>query len=175
MPTIVTPSPSRPPTNHNPATTPMPTQGILDLSSIRVNDPAHSKKRVLEHAAQLLSHDDSELAERIFERLLERERLGSTGLAGGVALPHARMPGLSGTQGAFLRLNRPVEFDSIDRQPVDLVFALLVPEEATDEHLKLLAGLARLFHDAALREKLRHANAEQTLGILTRSSADNAA
>lgn len=153
----------------------MPTQGILDLSSIRVDDPSHSKKRVLEHAAQLLSHADSELTEGIFERLLERERLGSTGLAGGVALPHARMPGLTQSRGAFLRLDEPVEFDSIDGQPVDLVFALLVPEEATEEHLKLLAELARLFHDPALREKLRHASAEQALGILTHSSAHNAA
>jgi PTS system nitrogen regulatory IIA component len=153
----------------------MPAQHILDLKSIRMDDPSHSKKRVLEHAAQLLAKSDSELGEGIFERLLERERLGSTGLAGGVALPHARMPGIDQTRGAFLKLSRPVDFDSVDGQPVDLVFALVVPEEATEEHLELLAELAGLFHDAGLREELRHANAEQALRIFTHHSAHNAA
>lgn len=150
-------------------------QGILDPGSICVEDPSHSKKRVLEHAARLLSRGDSDLAVDIFERLLERERLGSTGLEGGVALPHARMPGIDESRGAFLTLDTPVDFDSVDGQPVDLVFALLVPEEATTEHLQLLAELARLFHDPALRDKLRQANAEQAFDLLTRSSAHDAA
>jgi len=153
----------------------MPAQDILDLNSIRMDAPSHSKKRVLEQAAQLLAKGDSEFGERIFERLLERERLGSTGLAGGVALPHARMPGIRQTRGAFLKLDQPVDFDSVDGKPVDLVFALLVPEEATKEHLELLAELAGLFHDAGLCERLRNASAEQALSIFTQYSAHNAA
>ena len=153
----------------------MQNQGILDIHSIRMDDDSHSKKRVLEHAAQLLAQQDNELGEGIFERLLERERLGSTGLAGGVALPHARMPGIQQTRAAFLKLAHAVDFDSMDDQPVDLVFALLVPEDATDEHLKLLADLARLLHDPALRDKLRKADAEQALGLLTLLNAHDAA
>lgn len=129
---------------------------LLQAARISVVNPAASKKRVLEEAAHLLAAGaDEPTAEQIFERLLERERLGSTGLAGGVALPHARMPGVTDARGAFLRLAAPVEFDAMDGQPVDLVFALLVPEEATEEHLQLLAGLARLFSDNALCARLR--------------------
>ncbi len=154
----------------------MPAQDILSLQDIRVDDPSQSKKRVLEQAAHLLARSDGELGDGVFERLLERERLGSTGLAGGVALPHARMPGIDRTRGAFLRLHQPVDFDSADGQPVDLVFALLVPEDATDEHLQLLTQLARLFHDPVLRDKLRKADAEQALGLLTQyHSAHDAA
>jgi PTS system nitrogen regulatory IIA component len=129
---------------------------LLQPSRISVANEAASKKRVLEEAASLLAGDAAEPTdEQIFERLLERERLGSTGLAGGVALPHARMPGLDDVRGAFLRLAQAVDFDAMDGQPVDLVFALLVPEEATEEHLQLLAGLARLFSDPTLCTRLR--------------------
>ncbi len=151
-------------------------EGILSLSSISVADPASSKKRVLEQAAQLLSPAGGEpTAEQIFERLLERERLGSTGLAGGVALPHARMPGISTSHGAFLRLNEAVEFDALDGQPVDLVFTLLVPEDATEEHLQLLGQLATMFNQSELCEELRSAEAEQALAILTGTSSTHAA
>ena len=130
---------------------------LLQLSRISLNDDAVSKKRVLEKAATLLSDGDDEepTTEQIFERLLERERLGSTGLAGGVALPHARMAGVEEPRGAFLRMATAVEFDAMDDQPVDLAFALLVPEEATDEHLQLLAQLAHQFGDAGLCQQLR--------------------
>jgi PTS system nitrogen regulatory IIA component len=129
---------------------------IIKSDCIGLDNAASSKKRALEEAARLLgaclSSPDSE---QIFERLLERERLGSTGLANGVALPHARVPGLSTAHGVFLRLAEPVDFDALDGQPVDLVFALLVPEDATDEHLQLLAALARRFGDSQLCAKLR--------------------
>ena len=128
------------------------TQGCIGLDV-----QASSKKRALEEAARQLSACPSTPEpEQVFERLLERERLGSTGLANGVALPHARMAGLERAYGVFLRLASPVDFDALDGQPVDLLFALLVPEEATDEHLQLLAELARLFSDAQLCEKLRN-------------------
>lgn len=151
-------------------------EGLLELSGISIADPASSKKRVLEQAARLLAVRAVEPeAEQIFERLLERERLGSTGLAGGVALPHARMPGVESSHGAFLRLAEPIDFDSLDGQPVDLVFALLVPEEATEEHLQLLGSLAGMFNDDELREQLRSAEAEQALAILTGHSTTHAA
>lgn len=151
-------------------------EGILALSNISVADPASSKKRVLEQAARLLAANAEEPnAEQIFERLLERERLGSTGLAGGVALPHARMPGITDSRGAFLRLEQAVEFDALDGNPVDLVFALLVPDDATEEHLQLLAALAGMFSDQGLRDQLREADAEEAMAILTGHSTTHAA
>lgn len=149
--------------------------GILEPQSVLVDDDSPSKKRVLERAAHLLSPGDSEQAEHVFERLLERERLGSTGLAGGVALPHARVPGATTTRGAFIRLAQPIDFDALDGRPVDLVFALMVPEEATDEHLQLLAQLASLFKDTETCEQLRSAEAEQAYSLLSGQSAHHAA
>ena len=150
--------------------------GILDRSGVSVANTASSKKRILEQAARLLARDAEEpTTEQIFERLLERERLGSTGLAGGVALPHARMPGIDDSRGAFMRLTDPVEFDALDGRPVDLVFALLVPEDATDEHLQLLAKLAATFNDDEVRQRLRDADAEQALTILNGKPTPHAA
>jgi PTS system nitrogen regulatory IIA component len=151
--------------------------GILDESRVSIADPAASKKRVLESAARLLPVPDDEetVTAQVFERLLERERLGSTGLAGGVALPHARMPGLENSRGAFIRLAEPVEFDALDGEAVDLVFALLVPEEANEEHLQLLAQLASRFNDAELRERLRSASADEALRLLSSDTPDHAA
>jgi PTS system nitrogen regulatory IIA component len=149
--------------------------GILDPQSVLLDDDSPSKKRVLERAAYLLSLADATPSEGIFERLLERERLGSTGLTGGVALPHARMPGVTGSHGAFIRLAEPVDFDSLDGQPVDLVFALLVPEEATEEHLQLLAELAGLFKDSETCERLRQGDSKQVHQLLSQKSATHAA
>ena len=147
---------------------------LLDAQAICLDHRAQSKKRVLEQAAHLLcGSDDQAQVEQIFARLLARERLGSTGLAAGVALPHARLPGLTQSRAAFIRLHQAVDFDSQDGQPVDLVFVLLVPEEATDEHLHLLAALARLFRDAAVCHSLRTTNdAIQTQQVLTGSIED---
>jgi len=151
-------------------------EGTLALDNIGVAFPASSKKRALEQAARLLATGtDTPAAEQIFEHLLERERLGSTGLAGGVALPHARMPEIENSRGAFLQLTEPVEFDALDGEPVDLVFALLVPENATEQHLRLLAGLAEMFNDAAVRERLRNADAGEAIAILTGKSSTHAA
>ena len=143
--------------------------GLIDTSRVSVSDPASSKKRALEKAAALLAvdGDDEPTAEQIYERLLERERLGSTGLAGGAALPHARMPGIVESRGAFVRLAEPVEFDALDGEPVDLVFALLVPEEATEAHLQLLALLAARFNEEGLRTHLREVEAgDEALSLL---------
>lgn len=151
-------------------------QGLLESCNISVADPAASKKRVLERAARLLAGNQEEpTSEQIFERLLERERLGSTGLAGGVALPHARMPGIHDSRGAFMRLAEAIDFDALDGNPVDLVFALLVPEDANQEHLQLLARLAAMFNDQGLRDRLREADVDEAMVILTGHSTTDAA
>ena len=148
----------------------MPLSNLITSDCIRLDVVASSKKRALEEAARLLgSCPSTPEPEQIFERLLERERLGSTGLANGVALPHARMNGIDRAYGVFLRLAAAVEFDALDGQPVDLVFTLLVPEDATSEHLELLAALARLFSDAALCERLRNSkDAAEVAQLITR-------
>jgi PTS system nitrogen regulatory IIA component len=92
---------------------------------------------------------------RLFDRLLERERLGSTGIGGGVAIPHGRMAGMEKPVGLFARLGHPVDFDAIDERPVDTVFLLLAPEGAGADHLKALARVSRLLRDRSLVEKLR--------------------
>jgi PTS system nitrogen regulatory IIA component len=152
-------------------------KSLLTQARIALDQNTSSKKRVLEQAAALLAADPVEPgAEQIFERLLERERLGSTGLAGGVALPHARIPGTNEARGAFLRLAAAVDFDSMDGEPVDLVFALLVPEDATEEHLQLLAKLAELFGNHDNCKRLRQAeSAEVVLRLLSDPADENAA
>lgn len=146
----------------------------LSPAATSLNDSSHSKKRVLERAAQLLGQHDPEIAESIFERLLERERLGSTGMVDGVALPHARMADIENPRGAFIRLAQPVDFDSQDGAPVDLVFALIVPEEATQEHLQMLAQLARFFHNPDTRQAVRKAAAAEEINRLLDGSVADA-
>jgi PTS system nitrogen regulatory IIA component len=133
-------------------------------SNLEIN----SKKRLLEVLGELLATGESGLsAQNVFEHLLERERLGSTGLGHGVALPHARMAQVTDAVGAFVQLRKGVSFDSIDDRPVDLAFALLVPESANEMHLQLLSELASIFNDSRLRQGLREATSrEQVLAIL---------
>lgn len=115
-----------------------------------------SKKRLLETLAELLASDHPRLQpEIVFEHLLERERLGSTGLGHGIALPHARMKDVGEVVGAFVQTVKGVDYDAADGEPVDLAFALLVPEAANEEHLRLLAHLASLFSDPNMRVLLR--------------------
>jgi PTS system nitrogen regulatory IIA component len=137
---------------------------ILIPKQIVIGAIASSKKRVLERLSELLAcgTDDLDSAE-IFDRLLARERLGSTSLGNGVAIPHARMSGTQYTLAAFMRLDQGIDFDATDRQPVDLFFALLVPEESTQTHLQLLAQLAEMFRDRQLCTRLRKAKDPGTL------------
>lgn len=117
------------------------------------------------------------LSERnIFETLLERERLGSTGVGQGIAIPHGKLAQLTRLYGLFARLDTPVEFDSVDDQPVDLVFLLLAPEAAGADHLKALARISRLLRNQAVVEKLRASDDPAALfAILTEPAATNAA
>jgi PTS system nitrogen regulatory IIA component len=103
---------------------------------------------------------------RVFDRLLERERLGSTGIGGGIAIPHGRMAGIDKPVGLFARLGHPVDFDSIDERPVDTVFLLLAPEGAGADHLKALARVSRLLRDRSLVEKLRATESADALYAL---------
>jgi len=129
---------------------------ILSPDCIRLDADATSKKRVLELASQLLARFDESLSPRgVFDCLIAREKLGSTGLGHGVAIPHGRLPGLDRTIGVFLRTQKGVDFDAPDKEPVDLVFALLVPEESTEEHLQVLASIASYFGSGRSRDALR--------------------
>ena len=112
--------------------------------------------------------------ESIYEQLLERERLGSTGLTHGVALTHARMKGLTQPIGAFLSLQQGVDYEALDEQPVDLIFALLVPASSTQEHLDLLAELAGMFRDSDLCEQIRQAGeTAQVLYLIQEDAAQD--
>jgi PTS system nitrogen regulatory IIA component len=138
--------------------------GFLLEKRIGCNVEAASKKRVLEQLGQRLAESVPDLTQDlVFDALLERERLGSTGLGKGIALPHARMAQVEQATGAFIKLPRGVDFDAIDGEPVDLAFAMLVPQEATDEHLQLLSTLARMFSDSVFCAELRLADTDQAL------------
>jgi len=137
---------------------------LLDLDRIRCNYQAASKKRVLEQLSQLIADSQTELTQtQVFDSLISRERLGSTGLGRGVAIPHGRVKNNQRTVAAVIKLQQGVDFDAVDNQPVDLVFALLVPEESTDEHLQLLAQLAEMFSDKSFVAKLRASPDARTL------------
>lgn len=123
-----------------------------------------SKKRALEMLSELLASSSAELVEgEIFDSLLSRERLGSTGLGHGVAIPHGRVTGIDNAVAAMLKLDRGVDYDAPDREPVDILFALLVPQESTDEHLQILASLARMFADPSTLARLRDAHDSESL------------
>lgn len=123
-----------------------------------------SKKRLLELLATRLADGGSpDLERRIFDSLCCREKLGSTGLGHGVAIPHGRIAGLTAAVGAFVRLSEPLAFDAIDAKPVDLIFALAVPEHFTNQHLMLLSQLAEMFSDGTFRTCLRTARDNNAL------------
>ncbi|KAA9133423.1 PTS IIA-like nitrogen regulatory protein PtsN [Marinihelvus fidelis] len=130
-----------------------------------------SKKRLLEVISNALANEDEGLSSReIFESLCARERLGSTGLGNGVAIPHGRVSGSSRVQAVFIRLARPLAFDAVDGKPVDLLFALAVPEHCTSDHLKLLAEIAEKFSDQELLERLRNTeDATELAQLLSRT------
>jgi PTS system nitrogen regulatory IIA component len=137
---------------------------------------ATSKKQVFTEmaarAAKVVKLDER----TIFDVVLERERLGTTGIGGGIAIPHGKMPGLDRLYGFFARVETPVDFDAIDGEPVDLVFMLLAPESAGADHLKALAKISRVLRDRAMCEKLRGSrNADALYALLTESATPHAA
>ncbi len=129
---------------------------LFHPARIACQQSCSSKKRSLEMLSRLLADSTPDLTEgEIFDSMIGRERLGSTGLGKGVALPHGRIHGLTKPLGALLTLEEGIDFDAIDKQPVDLLFALLVPEESTEEHLQILAALAGLFSQPGLCQQIR--------------------
>src|SRR5205823_2393155 len=127
---------------------------LLRADHIVLELQVSSKKRLLEQAGLLFENHHGLARSLVFESLFARERLGSTGLGQGVAIPHGRIKGLKEALGAFIRLAQPIPFDAPDGAPVTLVFVLLVPEKATEKHLQILSELAQMFSDRALREAM---------------------
>lgn len=149
---------------------------LLKPQAVKVMASCSSKKRLMHDIADLAESAHGLHAQTLVEALMERETLGPTGVGHGVALPHARIPGLEEVLGVFLLLEKPIDFDAVDRQPVDLIFALFAPEEAGVEHLKALALVSRTLRDAGLCTKLRANPDSATLyTILTEAEASKAA
>jgi PTS system nitrogen regulatory IIA component len=132
---------------------------------------AHGKKQLLQELAERIAPFCDVPERRVFETLIERERLGSTGMGQGIAIPHGRLAGLRKITGMFARLETPIAYDAVDNQPVDLVFLLLAPEGAGADHLKALATVSRLLRNQQTCEKLRAAKGAEVLyALLTEKS-----
>ncbi len=128
---------------------------ILPANQVLVGVEASSKKRVFEHAGLLFENHHAIARATVTDNLFARERLGSTGLGHGVAIPHGRIKGLRNPLAAVLRLDQPIPFDAPDDEPVNLLIFLLVPEAATQKHLEILSEIAELLSDRELRERLK--------------------
>lgn len=136
---------------------------------------ATSKKQALQDLAEKAAGITGQHERAIFDVLMERERLGTTGVGNGIAIPHGKLPNLEGLHGVFARLDEPVDFQAIDDQPVDLVFLLLAPESAGADHLKALARVSRLLRDKGTCEKLRGTDSADALYALLTDSTENRA
>jgi PTS system nitrogen regulatory IIA component len=139
-------------------------ENILTPGRSLVNVPGGSKKAVLEEIAKLIGQQVPEFDwQTVYESLIAREKLGSTGFGNGIAIPHCRLKGCTSPVSAVLHLEKPVDFDAIDGAPVDLLFVLLVPEAATDAHLELLRQIASMLDRADVRASLRNAKTSDEL------------
>ena len=149
---------------------------LLDDRSVFTALRATSKKQALEELARRAAELTGLHERTIFDVLLERERLGTTGVGRGIAIPHGKLADLDRLYGVFARLDPPIDFDAIDDQPVDLIFLLLAPEAAGADHLKALARVSRLFRDAGMCEQLRRLKDSDSLyKALTARAKPNAA
>lgn len=148
----------------------MTISALLSPQKIFVDTEVTSKKKLLELIANIVA-DKTRLDEStIYNSLLNRERLGSTGLGQGFAVPHARIPELDNTLGVFFRLKEAVNFDSPDNQPVDLVFTIIIPEQATEEHLLILSSLARIFSNTGVCDAIREAGDKEEIEHIIQSA-----
>ena len=149
---------------------------LISLDGIAANLRATSKKQALQDLARRAADVTGEPERAIFEVLIERERLGTTGVGNGIAIPHGKLPGLDRLYGLFARLETPIDFDAIDEQPVDLICLLLAPESAGADHLKALARVSRLLRDRSICEKQRGSDsAVAVYALLTEPTASHAA
>jgi PTS system nitrogen regulatory IIA component len=135
----------------------MTISALLSPGCIFIDTHISSKKRLLEFISNTVADQFNLPQSKIYGNLLDRERLGSTGLGNGFAIPHARLSNLDTTIGCFIRLAQPVKFEAPDNKPVDLVFTIIIPENATDEHLQILSSLAKIFSQTEIREAIRSA------------------
>lgn len=154
----------------------MPLQELLSPQAVAPALRASSKKHALHElsagAARLTGLDER----AIFEALLQRERLGSTGIGDGIAIPHGKLPGLTRLFGSVARLDRPIDFEALDGQPVDIVFLLLAPEGAGADHLKALARVARVLREPGILARIRAArDADALYAVMTEAPAPRAA
>lgn len=140
---------------------------ILPQQNVLADVDVSSKKRLFEQVGLMVENSHGIARSDIFDSLFAREKLGSTGLGQGVAIPHGRVKGLKEATGVFIRLASPIPFDSPDGKPVNLLFVLLVPEQATDLHLQVLSELAQLFSSRSLREKMVSCDAVTLYELLT--------
>ena len=127
---------------------------ILTPDNILLDTESTSKKRVFERAALMFENNQQIARSQVFDSLFAREKLGSTGLGQGVAIPHGRIAKLRDASAAFIKTSHPIPFDAPDGQPVNLIFVLLVPERATDLHLQILGELAQMFSDSQFRNRM---------------------
>ena len=152
---------------------------MTDLISTRgviANLRASSKKQALQELARRAAEITGEAERAIFEVLLERERLGTTGVGNGIAIPHGKLASLKRLYALFAKLETPIDFDAIDKQPVDLICLLLAPQTAGADHLKALAQVSRLLRDRGVCEKLRGASTPEAIyALLTETPASHAA
>jgi PTS system nitrogen regulatory IIA component len=139
---------------------------ILPLSNVLIDLDMASKKRVFEQAGLLFENNHAIARAQVFDSLFAREKLGSTGLGQGVAIPHGRVKGLKNAVGALVRMKTPIPFDAPDGLGVGLIFILMVPDRATDMHLQILSELAEMFSDKSFREQLLAAPAAADLHAL---------
>lgn len=149
---------------------------LLKPEAVKVLTSASSKKRLMQEISELAAQAYGLHAGPVLDALLAREALGPTGVGNGIALPHARLDGLDSVIGAFLLLDKPIDFNAVDRQPVDIAFALFAPEDAGVEHLKALALVSRTLRDPSLCSKLRaNPNSLTLYTLLTSGEEDQAA
>ena len=144
---------------------------ILDRAAIVPRASAPNKRQVLSVIGDIAARNFGLDADEVVEALVEREQAGSTGVGHGVAVPHARIEGLSRMRGIFLRLEHPIAFGAVDDQPVDLIFALLSPAQGGVEHLRSLARVSRVLRQGDLREQLRQARTADAIHILLAQEA----
>ena len=148
---------------------------LITPASIIANLRAGNKKQALQELARKAAELTGQHERMIFDVLLERERLGTTGVGQGIAIPHGKLSSLSRVYGIFARLERPIDFDAIDDPPVDLMFLLLAPEQAGADHLKALARVSRLLRDNSICEKLRGSTSADAIYALLVQEAESSA
>jgi PTS system nitrogen regulatory IIA component len=149
---------------------------LLSLSGVRDDLKAGSKKQALQELSAIAAAQTAQDERTVLDVLLARERLGSTGVGAGVAIPHGKLDGLTRLAAVFARLREPIAFDAIDERPVDLVFLLLAPENASTDHLKALALVSRLLRDERVCARLRGADSAEALyAVLTDAVAGSRA